>query len=104
MQDFTLIPSTPVRITLGGMLKYKQATGRDWGQTDGLGVADLITYLWANAAATATADSRPFATDLETFAASLSLDILPAWAAYLEAAYQPADTQKKTTQGQHPKQ
>lgn len=71
------------RITLRAMLKFKQVTGRDWGQLEGNGVSDMIVFLWCCVWATSMTDGVDFPHDLDEFAGNLDGGVFGEWTAYM---------------------
>lgn len=73
----------PCRVTLRAMLKFKQLTGRDWGQLDGNGVSDMITFLWCCVWAVCQTDGNEFPYELDEFSGHLDSSVFAKWMKYI---------------------
>lgn len=106
MKDFEISiggKKYPCRITLRAMLKFKQVTGRDWGQLDGNGVSDMIVFLWCCVWAASMTDGVDFPYDLEEFAGNVDGGVFGKWTAYMgevnsETEHQDEGGKKKARQ------
>ncbi len=76
----------PCRITLRAMLKFKQITGRDWGNLDGNGVSDMIIFLWCCVWAVCVTEGKDFPFELDEFSGHLDSSIFAGWMKYLSEA------------------
>lgn len=87
----------PCRPTMGAMLRYKEATGREVTTIDAASVTDLVTYLWCCVASACKRDGVEFNMSLMDFADGLEPDTLTKWT---ETVMQPSsddgDEEKKS--------
>ncbi len=99
MKDFEIkIKNTkyPCRITLRAMLKFKQLTGRDWGQIEGNGITDMITFLWCCVWAACATDGVEFNYDLDQFSGFLDGSVFSDWMKYLSDANDGENSNKQS--------
>lgn len=64
----------PVRKTMGALLRFKQETGKDVSEIEG--IADMVILLWCLVASACAADKVPFDLSLQEFADALEPDDL----------------------------
>lgn len=77
----------PARETMGAMLRFKRATGREATEMDGKSITDMATYMWCCAASACKHDGVEFPYGLEDFCDSADLGTVEAWAEALSAAH-----------------
>ena len=65
--------SLPVRVTMGALLRFKRATGREVQQI-GNDLEQVVTFMHCCVASACRADGIPFELDMETFADHLCTD------------------------------
>lgn len=70
----------PCRQTMGAMLRFKEATGKEVTEIDGNSFSDMCAYLWCCIVSASKADGKPFEMSLMDFADSISPDDLSEWA------------------------
>ena len=58
----------PCRVTMGAMVRYKRATGRDVGSLDTGDVEGLVTFMWCCVASACAADRTEFGMTVEELA------------------------------------
>ncbi len=81
----------PCRVTMGAMVRFKYATGKDVSQLDQGDIGELVRFIYCCVQSASKADGVTFDTDFETFADLLEPDSLTAFYA------QVGDAEKKTT-------
>lgn len=81
----------PCRVTMGAMVRFKHATGKDVSQLDQGDIGELVQFIYCCVQSASKADGVTFDTDFETFADLLEPDSLTAFYA------QVGDAEKKTT-------
>lgn len=93
----------PCRLTMGALLRFKRATGKDVGQLDNLSdMEDMLTLMWCCVASACKADGVEFSMDLETFCDSMTIAEVNQWNQQVgtaaEAQPVAADDKKKVSQ------
>ena len=73
----------PFRMTLGAMLRFKRATGREVADLDDSNVEEVAILLHACLASTCAADKIPFDLSVEEFCDMISVEDLDAMQALL---------------------
>lgn len=63
--------SFPCRVTMGAMVRFKQATGRDVSKISDSDITDLVTFMWCCVASASKADGIEFQLSFEDFADQL---------------------------------
>ncbi|MGM9753837.1 MAG: hypothetical protein ACI3ZK_07310 [Candidatus Cryptobacteroides sp.] len=84
----------PCRITMGAMVRFKKASGRDVSTIQNGDISDLILLLWCCIKSACNADEIPFDTPFELFADSLDAEALQDFITGLAAGAE--DGQKKS--------
>lgn len=69
----------PCRMTMGAMLQFKRATGRDVSQMDTSDVEDLLMLMWCCISSACRADGVEFGMDFEAFCDQLTPADLTRW-------------------------
>ena len=80
----------PCRVTMGAMVRFKRATGKDVSQLNQSDIGELVQFIYCCVQSACKADDVAFDTDFETFADSLEPDSLNTFYA------QVGDAEKKT--------
>ncbi|MBR3466873.1 MAG: hypothetical protein IKH15_06610 [Bacteroidales bacterium] len=88
----------PCRPTMGAMLRYKEATGREATTIDATSVTDLVTYLWCCVVSACKRDGIAFDMSLMDFADGLDPEAITKWTESLMAESKPeeGDEEKKS--------
>lgn len=73
----------PFRMTLGAMLRFKRATGKEVADLDDSNVEEVATLLHACIASTCAADKIPFSLTFDEFCDNVSVEDLEAMQALL---------------------
>lgn len=82
----------PCRVTMGAMLRFKRATGKELGAMDPTDPEELITFLWCCVVSACSADGIEFDMTLEEMADRLDPSALDALNAGGESDAAPADS------------
>lgn len=85
----------PCRVTMGAMLRFKRATGKELGAMDPTDPEELITFLWCCVVSACSADGIEFDMTLEEMADRLDPSALDALNAGGEAISADSDDSKK---------
>lgn len=72
----------PVRVTMGALLRFKRATGKEVQEIDG-GTEETLTFMHCCLASACKADGIPFEMDVQELADRLSPDEVSRFAASL---------------------
>ena len=88
----------PCRPTMGAMLRYKEATGREATTIDASSVTDIVTYLWCCVVSACKRDGISFDMSLMDFADGLDPDALTKWTESMvgDSKSDEADEEKKS--------
>ena len=62
----------PCRMTMGALVRFKRASGKDVSQLSGDDVSDLVLLLWCCVCSACSADGVPFALPFDEFADALT--------------------------------
>ena len=81
----------PCRVTMGAMVRFKRATGKDVSQLNQSDISELVQFIYCCVQSACTADDVAFDVDFETFADQLEPDSLNSFYAQM------GDAEKKTT-------
>ena len=81
----------PCRVTMGAMVRFKHASGKDISRLDQGDIGELVQFIYCCVQSACKADDVVFDTDFETFADLLEPDSLNDFYA------QVGDAEKKTT-------
>ena len=80
----------PCRVTMGAMVRFKHASGKDVSQLNQSDVSELVQFIYCCVQSASKADDVTFDIDFETFSDLLEPDALAAFYT------QRGDTEKKT--------
>lgn len=81
----------PCRVTMGAMVRFKRATGKDVSQLNQSDISELVQFIYCCVQSACKADDVAFDVDFDTFADLLEPDSLNSFYA------QVGDAEKKTT-------
>nr|DAU40733.1 MAG TPA: tail assembly chaperone protein [Caudoviricetes sp.] len=81
----------PCRVTMGAMVRFKRATGKDVNQLNQSDISELVQFIYCCVQSACKADDVAFDVDFETFADQLEPDSLNSFYAQM------GDAEKKTT-------
>lgn len=84
----------PCRVTMGAMLRFKRATGKEVNELDG-GMSELVTWLWCCVASACKADDVEFGLTLDEFADRIDPGEFTSWAEQV-GGESPESGEKKT--------
>lgn len=79
----------PARETMGAMLRFKRATGREATEMDGKSITDMATYMWCCVASACKHDGVEFGYGLDDFCDSADIGTVEAWVGALAAGRGP---------------
>lgn len=77
--------SYPCRVTMGAMVRFKRAAGKDVSEIGEKDVSDLILFMWCCVVSACKADGVAFDMEFENFADCMEPDTLDAFLGVMQA-------------------
>lgn len=86
MRELTISEkSYPCRVTMGAMVRFKRAAGKDVSEIGEKDVSDLILFMWCCVVSACKADGVAFDMEFEDFADRMEPDTLGAFLGVMQA-------------------